>query len=225
MKTIIITGASRGIGLATCKKFISEGWQVIGTYLNNKIPIDSPNLFSVKMDQGDEKSIDLAAEKIKEKFKKIDVLMNNAGIILDAHDNDIDLEKTRKTFEVDVFGLTYFTNKILPLISNDGHIINVDSEYGSFLFPIDGQNSVSYRMAKAALNMYTRWLAYKLQDSKIIVSSLDPGWTKTDMGNSVVTDTEKPDREPEQAANDAFNIVMNVRESGCFWLYGEKREW
>lgn len=225
MKTVIITGASRGIGLATTKKFIAEGWKVIGTYLNNQIPIKSPGLISVRLDQGSPESIERAISEIKKMNIKIDALINNAGIILDAHEDVVGLEKIRKTFDVNLFGLIDLTEKLLPLIAKEGHIVNLNSNYGSFSFPIDDKSSNGYRLTKAALNMYTRTLAFRLKDESVIVSSLDPGWVKTDMGNDVASETEKPDREPEQPAEDIYRLVTTVTESGCFWKFGKKREW
>lgn len=225
MKTIIITGASRGIGLATAKKFLAEGWRVIGTYLNTPIPITHQNLVTIKFDQGDPNSIISAAEKIKAATSQVDALINNAGILLDAHDLIPDLEKIRKTSEVNLFGIIDLTERLVLLMLSGSHIVNIDSTYGSFSLPIDDTSSTGYRLAKAALNMYTRTLAFRLKDKGIIVSSLDPGWVKTDMGMKVATETEKPDREPEQPADDIYKLVTTVKESGYFWRFGEKREW
>ncbi len=228
MKTVVITGVSRGIGLAISKKFLAEGWRVIGTYSKTPIPISSPDLISIKMDQGSRESIENATEEIKKSTSNIDALINNAGIILDAVDSSIDIEKIKQTFEVDLFGVVDVTEKLLPLMSVGSHIVNIDSQYGSFSFPIDDTTSTGYRLAKAALNMYTRILAFRLKSKKIVVSSLDPGWVKTDMGIQAATELEKPDREPEEPAEDIYNLVTNVNdisESGYFWRFGQKREW
>lgn len=225
MKTVIITGASRGIGLAAAKKFIDNGWQVIGTYNRTMIPIESENLFPVPLDLASQQSIAQSIEDIKSITKTIDVLVNNAGIILDAHDEQINLDKIRKTFEVDLFATIEFTEKILPLIRQGSHIVNIDSLYGGFSFPIDDKTAVGYRLAKAALNMYTRILAFRLKDKDIAVSSLDPGWVKTDMGMQAASKTEGPDREPEQAAEDIYQLATAVKESGYFWRFGKQREW
>lgn len=225
MKTVVITGASRGIGLATARKFLDEGWRVIGTYLNTKFPVEHPNLAAVHLDQGDSASVAEACERIREITSDIDALVNNAGVILDNKDTVASAQKVRSTYEVDVVGLVDLTERLLPCLSEGGHIVNVDSIYGSFSVEIDDATSTAYRMAKAALNMYTRTLAFRLQDKGILVSSLDPGWVKTDMGMSVATETDKPDREPEQAASEIFKLVTLVSESGLFWRFGKRREW
>lgn len=226
MKTVIITGASRGIGLATANKFLDEGWRVIGTHNKTPIPIKSSQFISLELDLASPESIAKTVEEIKQLEFRTDVLVNNAGVVTDGFDNYADLGKIRQTFEVNLFGLIDFTEKLLPLINPGGHIINIDSRYGSFAMPIDDETSIGYRMSKAALNMYTRSLAFRLASRKIIVSSLHPGWVRTDMGLAWAGDDgEAPDREPQEPANEAFELVMNVTESGQFWYRGKKCDW
>jgi len=226
MKTIIITGASRGIGLATTKKFLAEGWRVIGTYLNTKIPLEHADLISVQYDQGDSQIIAKAAGQIAATALHIDALINNAGILLDADDTVADPVKVRKTLEVNVVGVVDLTERLLPLFQKGNHIVNINSGYGSISAPIlDDETAAGYRISKAALNMYTRHLAFRLESRGILVSSLAPGWVQTDMGYSISTDTEKPDRTPEQAADEIFQLVTTVKESGQFWRLGKKTEW
>lgn len=226
MKTAIVTGASRGIGLATAKKFLAAGWQVVGTHNATPIPIDSPQLTVLELDMASPESIAAAAEKIMEFGFRVDALINNAGVALDAHDSLAVLGKIRQTFEINLFGLIDFTERLLPAINPGGHIVNIDSRYGSFAMPIDDETSIGYRMSKAALNMYTRSLAFRLADRQINVSSLHPGWVKTDMGFAGITDDgEVPDREPQTVAEEIFDVTQNVTESGQFWHRGKKCEW
>lgn len=152
-------------------------------------------------------------------------LINCAGIILDAHETKSNLEKIRRTFEVDLFGIIDLTEKLLPLMHKGSHIVNIDSTYGSFSLPIDDDTSTGYRLVKAALNMYTRTLAFRLKDQGIIVSSFDPGWVKTEMGYDVATESEKPNREPNEPAGEIYELVNTIKESGYFWKLGQKREW
>lgn len=225
MKTVIITGASRGIGLATAKKFLNEGWRVIGTYLNTPIPLQNQNLIAIKYDQSDPKSIAEVARQVTEIAPQVNALINNAGILLDADEKVADPIKVRKTLEVNVIGLIDLTEQLLSIFQKDSHIVNLNSGYGSISTPIDDETAVGYRISKAALNMYTRHLAFRLQSQGIVVSALAPGWVKTDMGYTVATETEKPDRTPEQAASDIFNLVTTIKESGQFWMLGKKTEW
>ena len=225
MKIAIITGASRGIGLATTKKFLNENWKVFGTYNKTPIPIASERLIPIHLDLGFAKSIHDATANILEQTHRIDVLVNCAGIILDQKDDSIDVTKIRNTLEIDLLAIIDFTQKLIPAFGSGSHIINIDSQYGSFSFPIDDGTSTGYRIAKAGLNMYTRILAFHLKEKGIIVSSIDPGWVKTDMGLSAATETEKPDRDAEEPAEDIYTLATTATESGHFWYLGEKRDW
>ena len=225
MKTVLITGASRGIGQATAKKFLDEGWQVIGTSTSGEMKIENEKLIPLKLDISNQASIEETARQIIAKGIKIDVLINNAGIAIDSWDEGVALEKVRQTFEVNLFGLIDFAERLLPIINSGGSIINMDSRYGSFTMPIDDNTSIGYRMSKAALNMYTRFLAFRLEEKKITVSSVDPGWVKTDMGFSGADEHSKPDREPEEPAKEIFNLATSKVETGLFWHKGKVREW
>ena len=212
--------------MATAKKFLAEGWRVIGTYLNTPLPLQDENLIAIQYDQGNSESIAKLAGQIKEISSHIDALINNAGILLDANDKTADSAKIRKTLEVNVVGIIDLTERLLSLFQKGGHIVNLNSGYGSISAPIlDDETSAGYRISKAALNMYTRHLAFRLEPRGIIASSLAPGWVKTDMGYSVATETEGPDRTPEQAAEDIFQVVATVKETGQFWRLGKKTEW
>jgi len=225
MKTILITGAGSGIGRATAERFLAEGWYVIGTYHNTPLSFVHDNLFSVSYDQADTTSIAHAVEEITAHGKRFDALVNCAAVLLDYDSEKPDREKIARTFTVDTLGVVDMTERLLPLCTGEAHIVNVDSIYGAFSLPIDDGTSLGYRMAKAALNMYTRTLAFRLKDTGMIVSSVHPGWVKTDMGNLVSDETSHPDKEPSAAADDIYRLVTEVKESGYFWDSGKKREW
>ncbi len=183
------------------------------------------NFIQINLDISDSTSIKEAGGSIKKFVSTVDALINNAGVNLDNNIEGILLENLKKTFDVNIFGLVEFTNRLLPLMNKGGHIVNIDSNYGAMSTPIDDKTSGSYRISKAALNMYTRILAFHLTDKSITVSSIDPGWVNTDMGNGVASETEKPNREPEQPAEEIYNLVNNKVESGLFWRFGKVREW
>jgi len=225
MKTAVVTGAGKGIGFATAKKFLENGWRVVGTYHGAPIPVQSDNLVAIPLELTSSQDIARAAEEIKKAAPIIDVLINNAGVLLDGNDNGITMQKLRATFEVNVFGLIDLTERLVPLMPAGSQIVNLDSGYGSLIDPIDDATTSAYRISKAALSMYTKVAAFHLKEKGITVSAMAPGWVKTDMGNSIASDTEKPDRTPEDAANDIYNLVIAQPESGCFWEFGKKREW
>lgn len=109
MKSIVITGASRGIGRATAEKFLAEGWRVIGTYFSTPPSIAADNFIAVALDQGSPESIQYAVETIKKTAPSIDALVNNAAVLLDAREDAPDIEKIKKTFDVNLFGIIDLT--------------------------------------------------------------------------------------------------------------------
>lgn len=224
MKTIIVTGASRGIGNGIAKKFLKEGWFVIGTSTTGTTAIDSENFASIQLDFYKPQSIEDASEKIKALGRSIDVLVNNAGVLHEkGNPLKIQMESLRSTLEANVFGTIDFTEHIIPLMASDGHIINMSSRMGAFSTTRVGVRSPgsypSYRIAKAALNMYTHSLAGRFENEGIKVSSIDPGWVKTDMGGPLA------DRTPEDVGEDVYTLVMGNVESGHFWQEGKIRDW
>ncbi len=218
MKKVLITGASRGIGFATAKRFLKEGYFVVGTSTSGSVPIKGQNFVSVKLRLDDPKSISSAADEIRQKCKTLDILVNNAGMSLEPDANKMDLGILRKVLEVNLIGLIDFTERILPLMNRGGQIVNISSMMAS-LSSFDNGICPAYRISKTAVNMYTRTLADRLKDKDITVSSFDPGWVRTDMGGR-----EAP-RDPEVPAKEIFELVNSNPESGYFWFEGKKRSW
>ncbi len=225
MKTIVITGASRGIGKATARRFLDEGWFVIGTSTSGNTIFNDANFKSVVLDYLKPETIPVAVGEVKNVAKSIDVLLNNAGVVFDLPDTAVDILKLRKTLEVDLIGHIDLTERLLSLIAKGGHIINVGSCSAVLNDPLDDIDAPAYRIAKTALSMYTKLLARRPRDMDIVVSSIDPGWVKTDMGNSAASEDSKPDREPEDVAQDIYDLVMSNPETGQFWRFGKKRSW
>ncbi|MBX4181309.1 SDR family NAD(P)-dependent oxidoreductase [Candidatus Parcubacteria bacterium] len=219
MKTVVVTGASRGIGLATANKFLSEGWRVIGTYLNSSIPLEHENLTTFQYDQGDAESI----ERLAGEINNLDILVNNAGVLLDEDDTEVIPDKLRKTLEINLIGVTDLTERLIGKISPGGQIINISSSAGSLNLPNNHDHFPgyypSYKISKTALNMYTKTLAGRLVGKNITVSSLHPGWVKTQMGGDEAT------RSPEEVAEDIFTLATSQVETGQFWHKGEKFPW
>ena len=99
MKTLVITGANRGIGLATANKFLAEGWRVIGTSTSGESKIQDPNFTIVRLDLTSDEQIKESVDKIKKVTKEIDVLINNAGVLLDDGEEKIDVKKLAERLE------------------------------------------------------------------------------------------------------------------------------
>ena len=224
MKTVLITGASRGMGKATAKKFLAEGWRVIGTSTDGEGRSNEHGFELVALDFLKPESILTAVENIKRLAPSIDVLINNAGVVIPLDRKDIDtinVERLRETLQVNLIGLIDFAERILLSMNEGGHIINVGSQSAILSEPLDDDDTdaPAYRISKTAINMYTKLLAKRLEKKGITVSSIDPGWVKTDMGG------KEAQRLPEEVAQEMYDLATSKVESGQFWRSGKKRGW
>ncbi len=219
MKTGIITGSSRGIGLATLELLVANAdVNLIGTSTSGKSSISQPNVNFYALDLSNSESIQGFAATIGN--QKIDFLINNAGILIEKWDEAvINLDQLKQTFGVNLFGTIELTERLLPNFNKDAHIVNITSEWGSFSEKNFDEYQPHYKMSKSALNMYTKLLSKRLEKQQIIVSSLDPGWTQTDMGGPDATQT------PIDVAQDIKKLLNTKPKSGQFWHQGNIREW
>lgn len=223
MKTVLITGVGKGIGKALAEKFLSEGWYVLGTY-HGVEPTSKQNFSCFLLDLSSPKSISECAQAIKDAGKDIFVLINNAGVLVDDEETSVVVEKLRETLEINLIGTIDFIESVIPLVEKGGHIINISSTAGSLELAIGNVSHFpnhypAYKISKAALNMYTRILAKKMKEKEIVVSSVHPGWVKTEMGGP------EADISPEEAAKYIYEFALTRPETGGFWFKGEKLQW
>lgn len=205
-KVALVTGGNKGIGLETVKQLAQQGFTVLlgardaarGKGAAAKLKAENLDVEFLELNVDDAASREKARRTIEEKFGKLDVLINNAGINLDGIGGEIkpasqvSLEIFRKTFDTNFFNLIALTQELLPLIrkSDAGRIVNLSSVLGSTTFhatpgsPVYDFKVPAYDISKAALNSFTVHLAYELKDTPIKVNAAHPGWVKTDMGGS-----------------------------------------
>src|SRR5947208_42124 len=183
-KVAIITGASRGIGFAIAKKLHQDGASVA---LCARSPIrDFPpaRSLAVTMDVRDAKSVDTGIGRIVDRFGKIDIVVNNAGI---SGVTPVDAPETGPWLDIiqtNILGTYYVTRAAVPHISNSGRIIMISSVLGKFGVP----GYTAYCTAKTGLIGFTRSLALELAPRKITVNALCPGWTDTEMARAGMRD-------------------------------------
>ena len=182
-KTILITGASSGIGKATAKYFQEKGWNVVATMRTpekeeelNQID----NIHVTKLDVQDLGSIDNAINEGIEKFGKIDVVLNNAGYGLMGPFEAASREKIQRQYDVNVFGLFDVTRAALPHFraNKDGMFINISSIGGRVTFPLISM----YHSTKFAVEGFSESLRYELEPLGIKVKIVEPGGVATDFG-------------------------------------------
>ncbi|MCE0724726.1 MULTISPECIES: SDR family NAD(P)-dependent oxidoreductase [Legionella] len=213
MNTLVITGISRGIGLETAKIFLKNDWLVIGTSTTGRTVLNHPNLKIHPLNLTDSEQINQFARQLP----KIDALINNAAVLLeDWQEEKISMSQLRETFNVNVFGTIELTEQCISKLNPNAQIINISSGWGAFSSN-DSASVPHYKMSKSCLNMYTLLLAKRLP--KIIVSSFDPGWVKTDMG------TNNAPKLPSKTAHELYELINKQKESGYFWHEGTIRNW
>ena len=226
-KIVLITGANRGIGLEVAKQLIELNYFVILGMRNvnhdniQLKSIDSKNSMMISLDVTNFESISTAKKIIEEKFNHLDVLVNNAGIFLD-NDTDVlsvDLNVVQKTFETNTFGALRVAQEMTPLLikSKSARIVNVSSGLGA-LSTLDSSHP-SYNLSKLALNGITKMLAQMLKPHNVLVNSVCPGWTNTDMGKG-----GRPVHEGAKSVVWAVTLNDNGPTGGYF-RDGKKLEW
>ena len=183
MKTIVITGASSGIGKATAKHFAEQGWQVAATMRNSENETELTQIDNIKLyqlDVTDAASINHAVAQILNDFEIVNVVLNNAGYAVAGPFEATTPEQIRRQFETNVFGLMEVTRAFLPHFraNKAGLFLNVSSIGGRVTFPFISL----YHSTKWAVEGYTESLAYELGELGIQVKLIEPGGVATDFG-------------------------------------------
>jgi NAD(P)-dependent dehydrogenase (short-subunit alcohol dehydrogenase family) len=213
-KTILVTGANKGIGLETCRQLARLGHHVIlsarsaerGESAVADLAQEGLTVEFLLLDVADEQSILRAARELKQRHKALHVLINNAAI-LDAWLGsivDTTAAQLRETFATNIIGPIVLTQALLPLLKagKPARVINVSSQLGSVEKMTDGW--AAYGISKAALNAATRKFAPALEARGISVIAASPGWVRTDMGGS------DANLSVEEGAQNIVHIVTNV---------------
>jgi NAD(P)-dependent dehydrogenase (short-subunit alcohol dehydrogenase family) len=192
VRTALITGANRGIGLETARELSRRGFHVIlaarderkGQEASDSIRQQGLQASFVILDVSSSESIQSAARQLSAITERLDVLINNAAIYPDHGRSILSLTRDQfdKTFQTNTFGPLEVVQAFLPFLkkSDTSRIINVSSGYGQ----LDGLSPFepSYCLSKLALNGLTIMLADALRKENISVNSICPGWVRTDMG-------------------------------------------
>ncbi len=200
MRTVLITGANKGIGFETAKQLAQLGYYV---YLGSRDETRGAEAIEKLQDSGitnvkftridviDSWSIQQAAAEIKSQLGSLDILINNAGIAgaQPQHIATTDIDVLRTVFETNFFGAVQTTQHFLPLLQKSAApvIVNVSSELGSLARHSGAErnpnwdNFDAYSCSKTALNAFTLALANQFRNTKIRINSVTPGYTATDL--------------------------------------------
>ncbi len=190
MKTILITGANRGIGLEMAKQYLALGWQVIACCRNPRKATELSQLAQerlriVKLDVAKPAQIQKLSEQLQN--ESIDILINNAGICGPSQESHEAVDPTEwlEVLQVNTIAPQLISQKLISQLARGQVkiIVNISSIYGS-IEKNDGSHFFVYRSAKSALNSITKCLAKSLEKEGIAVIAIHPGSVKTDMNPS-----------------------------------------
>ena len=196
MKTALVTGANKGIGREVARQLTGKGFRVFvgarnpgaGRKAADEIAKKGGKVTFLQLDIADNASVTAAARELSKTTDHLDVLVNNAGIMVDGDDAILEVSDDifRKTIETNALGALRVTRAFVPLLarSKSPRVINVSSGGGQLTGGADGW-SPAYCISKTALNGVTSQLAAALR--KFAVNSVCPGWVRTDMGGRNAT--------------------------------------
>ena len=205
----LVTGGNRGIGFEVSRQLAAQGLHVVltardaskgraaaKTLQEEGLPVEFHRL-----DVASCRSIRAGVAAIGERHGRIDVLVNNAGVMLDPRGSrflDSKLDVYRDTLETNLLGPLQLAQAVVPLMKANryGRIVNLSSGQGQLSEMASG--TPAYRISKTALNALTRILAAEFHGSNILVNSMCPGWVRTDMGG------DGAPRTPEEGADTAL---------------------
>ncbi len=225
-KVALVTGGNRGIGFEICRQLGKAGFLVIlaardeqkGNDAAKKLREEGLNVSFELLEVGNEKSTNDLAQIIKQKYNRLDVLVNNAGVLPNSNNIETALiGEVKQVFDTNFFGVILLVQAFLPMLksADEARIINIASGMGAFNEMWAGH--LAYRTSKTALNGLTMVLSKDLANTNIKVNSMCPGWVQTDMGGMSAP------RSVQQGADTAFWLATATNiETGRF--YRDRRE-
>ena len=215
-QTILITGASSGIGKATAALFAERGWNVVATMRNPSDGTDladRDNVVVTALDVLDTGSIEAAVATASERFGTIDVLVNNAGYGAYGPLEATPIETLRRQFDVNVFGLVETMRAVLPAMRSQrsGVIINISSVGGRMAFPLGSL----YHGSKWAVEGLSEAVHFELSMLGIRVKIVEPGGVNTDFAGRSFVFTHDPELADYQPLVDmATAAIADAEQSG-----------
>lgn len=189
MRTVLVTGANRGLGAGFVHHYLERGCRVVAACRDPESAGDFHSysashgdaLIPAKVDMAEAASIEQMVHTLP--VKEIDIIINNAGICIDEGLGQWSASGFEDTLMANAIGPALLIQSALPLLKTGALIVNISSGMGSLELNINPENGLdAYAVSKAALNLLTRRLADKLRPRDIVVTAISPGWVRTEMG-------------------------------------------
>lgn len=228
-KIAIVTGGNRGLGFEACRQLAKIGVRVVLTCRDVEkgkkaaaILKQEGLLVDIEQcDVTDPHSIEKLAERVKKKYHHCDIVVNNAGILIEknSHSSLLDsTENVQKALQVNFYGPLQMCKALIPLMKKSGYgrVVNVSSGLGQLSEM--GSGYPSYRISKVAINAITRILASEFEGTGIKVNSVCPGWVKTDMGGP------NAERDPEKGVETIIWLATLPENGPSGGFFRDKKE-
>lgn len=203
-RVVIVTGGTSGIGKACVKEFKDAGDIVY----NLSRTADENSEYEIVCDVANEKEVKKAIDKIAEKHKKINIVINNAGMGISGALEFAKMDEVKKMFDVNVFGVMNITKACLPYMQRGDRFINISSTLGYFTVPY---RSV-YSATKSALNMLSYGLKMECRDFGVQVCLICPGEIKTNFSKSRLVSYETSERYGDKIKKAGERIEHNYEK-------------
>ncbi|KAJ7141224.1 hypothetical protein C8R44DRAFT_242906 [Mycena epipterygia] len=236
-KIVLITGANKGIGFEIAKQLAArhEGYHILigsrdadrGLKAAETLQKAGSSVEAITIDVADDKSIEAAAQTVKSKFGRLDVLINNAGIYIESYTGEPSNRALfEQTFSVNLFGAASTTEAFVPLLekSSAARLVFVSSDLGSLTWRADGRNPFdgpAYRCSKAAMNMLALGYATRFRAQGWKVNIHNPGYTATDLnahqGYGTVEDGAKGAVRLATLGDDGETATFTEKEGPIPW--------
>lgn len=216
-KNVIITGTSRGIGFELVKQFSEQGYQVLALSRNAKpvTQLQLPNVTAFAFDLSKQADFHKVEAFIKKEWSQVDILINNAGAIVNKPFAETTLEDFEYVYKTNVFGVAEMTRVILPFMKNQSHVLTISSMggvQGSMKFP----GLSAYSSSKGAVITLTELLAEEYKESGICFNVLALGAVQTEMLEEAFPGFKVPTT-PESMAN----YILDFAEKGGKFYNGK----
>jgi short-subunit dehydrogenase len=182
MKNIIITGTSRGIGFELAQLFAKNNYQVLALSRNTK-PLENlklKNITTISVDLSDENDLKKVTDFVNKNWKQVDILINNAGKLINKPFKKLTSEDFLEVYKVNVFAVAELTRLLIPFLKKRSHVVNISSIggiQGSMKFP----GLAAYSSSKGALLTLTEVLAEEYKEQQISFNALALGAVQTEM--------------------------------------------
>jgi NAD(P)-dependent dehydrogenase (short-subunit alcohol dehydrogenase family) len=232
MKRVLITGANRGLGLELARQALARGDRVFAGCRQpaqatdlQALASDYPSQLTIlTLDVTEQPSLEYAREIVRQQAQGLDLLFNNAAIHLgDETITNVTAEALLRTFHVNAVGPVLVAQCYLDLLraGDAPRLVNISSEAGS-ISRMTSHRGYAYYASKAALNMFTRALAFDANLAGVIVVSVHPGWVRTDMGGP------NAHLSPEESARGILKVCdgLSSEDNARFYTFaGEEYPW